>query len=180
MRAATALAVERPLAAFYRMHASYTGGIRLRRTIRGIDLATDGAAGKLGQIAQTPSQFADTLVMPFGLVDFGVDSGCGVDDVCGDNVLLTQTHSGTALTGTLIHGDGTNVPLIETTSLHGSALVASGIIANSTDSPAAVTLSNNRFVDNDLTSNYSVVDSMGMWRSDGEMAGFSDSGQIAD
>ena len=38
MRVATALALEMPLAALYRMHAPYAGRIRLRRTARGIEL----------------------------------------------------------------------------------------------------------------------------------------------
>jgi probable phosphoglycerate mutase len=38
MRAATALALEMPLSAIYRMHAPYAGRIRLRRTARGIEL----------------------------------------------------------------------------------------------------------------------------------------------
>jgi len=38
MRAATALALEMPLPALYRMHAPYAGRIRLRRTARGIEL----------------------------------------------------------------------------------------------------------------------------------------------
>ncbi|MEE4193520.1 MAG: histidine phosphatase family protein [Halieaceae bacterium] len=38
MRAATALALEMPLSALYRMHAPYAGRIRLRRTGRGIEL----------------------------------------------------------------------------------------------------------------------------------------------
>jgi hypothetical protein len=38
MRAATALALEMPLSALYRMHAPYAGRIRLRRTARGIEL----------------------------------------------------------------------------------------------------------------------------------------------
>jgi probable phosphoglycerate mutase len=38
MRAATALALEMPLSALYRMHAPYAGRIRLRRTMRGIEL----------------------------------------------------------------------------------------------------------------------------------------------
>ena len=38
MRVATALALEMPLSALYRMHAPYAGRIRLRRTARGIEL----------------------------------------------------------------------------------------------------------------------------------------------
>ena len=38
MRAATALALEMPLSALYRMHAAYAGRIRLRSTARGIEL----------------------------------------------------------------------------------------------------------------------------------------------
>ena len=38
MRAATALALDMPLSALYRMHAPYAGRIRLRRTGRGIEL----------------------------------------------------------------------------------------------------------------------------------------------
>lgn len=38
MRAATALALEMPLSALYRMHAPYAGRIRLHRTARGIEL----------------------------------------------------------------------------------------------------------------------------------------------
>lgn len=38
MRAATALALEVPLSVLFRMHAPYTGRIRLRRTARGIEL----------------------------------------------------------------------------------------------------------------------------------------------
>lgn len=38
MRAATALALEMPLASSYRMHAPYAGRIRLRRAARGIEL----------------------------------------------------------------------------------------------------------------------------------------------
>ena len=38
MRAATALAVEVPLSALYRMHAPYAGRLRLRRTLRGVEL----------------------------------------------------------------------------------------------------------------------------------------------
>jgi len=38
MRAATALALEMPLSALYRMHAPYAGRIRLRLTARGIEL----------------------------------------------------------------------------------------------------------------------------------------------
>ena len=36
--AATALALDMPLSALYRMHAPYAGRIRLRRTGRGIEL----------------------------------------------------------------------------------------------------------------------------------------------
>jgi len=38
MRAATALALELPLSALYRMHAPYAGRLRMRRTARGIEL----------------------------------------------------------------------------------------------------------------------------------------------
>jgi alpha-ribazole phosphatase len=38
MRAATALALDMPLSALFRMHAPYAGRIRLRRTARGIEL----------------------------------------------------------------------------------------------------------------------------------------------
>lgn len=38
MRAATALALDMPLSALFRMHAPYAGRIRLRRTLRGIEL----------------------------------------------------------------------------------------------------------------------------------------------
>jgi broad specificity phosphatase PhoE len=38
MRAATALALDMPLSALYRMHAPYAGRIRLRRALRGIEL----------------------------------------------------------------------------------------------------------------------------------------------
>jgi probable phosphoglycerate mutase len=38
IRAAIALALEMPLATFYRMHTPYAGRIRLRRTVRGIEL----------------------------------------------------------------------------------------------------------------------------------------------
>jgi probable phosphoglycerate mutase len=38
IRAAIALALEMPLSALYRMHAPYAGRIRLRRTMRGIEL----------------------------------------------------------------------------------------------------------------------------------------------
>lgn len=38
MRAATALALEMPLSALFRMHAPYAGRIRLRRTARGVEL----------------------------------------------------------------------------------------------------------------------------------------------
>jgi broad specificity phosphatase PhoE len=38
MRVATALSLEMPLSALYRMHAPYAGRIRLRHTARGIEL----------------------------------------------------------------------------------------------------------------------------------------------
>ena len=41
IRTAIALALEMPLAAFYRVHTPYAGRIRLRRTMRGIELWID-------------------------------------------------------------------------------------------------------------------------------------------
>lgn len=41
IRAAIALALEMPLATFYRMHTPYAGRIRLRHTVRGIELWLD-------------------------------------------------------------------------------------------------------------------------------------------
>lgn len=110
--------------------------------------------------------------------DFGSDSGCGNDGSYIGSSVLSLTHNGTTLSGTVVDvEDGGTYSILAQTAQHGSVLSALGSLTYPGVS-ATFSMSNVRLIDGYLTFDYLAQDQGGTCRTEGKMAGVPWSGPI--
>lgn len=125
----------------------------------------DGKAGSFP--IERYSFHAINLGGTYDATDVGVDTNCGQDSKWLGHSLLSLTHNGNDLTGTLT-SDFEVAQLALTTMQHGSLFTASGSFSSDSGS-GALSLSNVRLVDGFLTFDYVAIGADGC-RTDGKTA----------